>query len=75
MTQVQFLRLWWWFKPAQVKRRTWFFLGLRVDAIARAITLPFRRPRLWWFSRRVYWHYRYGLPMPRTDLDRGVLRV
>lgn len=71
MTQVQFLRLWWLFKPAQVKRRTWFLAGDRIDAWARAIALPFLHPRLWWLSTRVRLHFAYGFPMPLCDRQRG----
>ncbi len=31
---------------------------------ARWGTFPLRHPRLWWMSRRIAWHYAYGLPMP-----------
>lgn len=73
MTEVGFIRLWWRLKPAQVKRKTWLSSGLRIYAIARAITLPVRHPRLWWFVTRVRLHYAYGLPLPLSDRQRGRL--
>lgn len=64
MNQLEFLRLWIRVKPGQVKRRTWHRLGMQTHDAIRAVGFPFRDPRLWWFCRRVSWHYRYGFPMP-----------
>lgn len=27
-------------------------------------TFPIRSPRLWWYCRRVSWHYQFGTPLP-----------
>lgn len=64
MTQIEFLRLWFRIKPAQVKRRTWHRLGMQTNTAIRSVGFAFREPRFWWFCRRVSWHYRYGFPMP-----------
>ena len=66
MTQIEFLRVWFRIKPAQVKRRTWHYLGMEIHSYFGAIGFAFREPRCWWFCRRVTWHYRYGFPMPAT---------
>ena len=64
MTQVEFLRLWVRMKPAQVKRRTWHYLGMRTHAHLGAIGFAFREPRLWWHFQRIRLHVWFGFPLP-----------
>ena len=64
MTQIEFLRVWFRIKPAQVKRRTWHRLGMQTESFIGAIGFAFREPRCWWFCRRISMHYRFGFPMP-----------
>jgi hypothetical protein len=75
MTQIQFFRLWWRLRPRDFSRAKWFRWGYLVDATARAWTLPFRHPRLWWFCRRVQFAISFGLPLPKCDRERGILRA
>lgn len=39
------------------------------------VVLAITRPRLWWLSRRILLSIRWGLPMPRTDIERGRFRA
>lgn len=75
MNQRQFLKLWMPLRPTRAKRRSWFFLGLRLHDLAGAFAFAFREPRLWWFCQRVRLHYLLGFPMPRTDTEKGILRA
>lgn len=64
MTQIEFMRVWMTAKPAQVKRRAWYRFGMQANTLISNVGFAFREPRLWWFCRRVTWHYRFGLAMP-----------
>lgn len=75
MNQRQFLCAWMPCRPRSVKRRAWFFFGIRLHDLAQAIAFPFRDPGMWWFCRRVSLHFLFGFPMPSTDTEKGILRA
>ena len=64
MTQVEFLRLWVRMKPAQVKRRTWHYLGMEIHSHVSEILWAIRNPRLWWYTQRIRLHVWFGFPLP-----------
>jgi hypothetical protein len=75
MTQVQFFRVWWRLRPKDFPRAKWFRLGASIHATGGALSLPFRDPRFWWFCRRVQLAIALGLPPPKSDRQRGILRA
>lgn len=50
---------------AQLARRDFYFEYILGPW--RWGTFPIRDPRLWWFSRRLALHFRYGFPMPLVE--------
>ena len=50
---------------AQVARRDFYFTWILGPW--RWGTFPILHPRMWWFCRRVAWHYAYGFPMPPVE--------
>ena len=51
-------------RPGFVRRRTWVNLAVSIYDPIRLAIWRIANPRMAWFSARVTWHYRYGLPMP-----------
>ena len=75
MTQREFLRVWLRVRPSTVTRSKWFRLGESIHLAICNLGFPFREPRFWWFCRRVQLHVWFGLPLPLTDRERGILRA
>lgn len=75
MNQRQFFRVWWTLRPRDFSRAKWFRLGYTGFESVAALGMPFRHPRLWWFCRRVQFAIAFGLPLPKCDRERGILRA
>ena len=75
MTSRQFFGLWWRLRPRDFSRSKWFRLGVAIDGLRGSLLMPFTHPRLWWFCRRCQFAVAFGLPLPKCDRERGILRA
>lgn len=75
MNQRQFLSAWMRVRPRRCTRSDHMVAGIRLHRCISNAIFPLRSPRLWWYCRRVYLANAFGLPMPKTDRERGRLQA